>query len=44
MTESKKEKWLSYLSITTIVIAVCATLSTFKVHYFMENIYYIRCT
>jgi len=30
MAEEKKEKWLSYLSATTVVIAVCATLSTFK--------------
>jgi len=30
MAEEKKEKWLNYLSLTTISIAVCATLSTFK--------------
>ena len=30
MAEEKKEKWLNYLSLTTILIAVCATLSTFK--------------
>ena len=30
MAEEKKEKWLNYLSATTIIIAVCATLSTFK--------------
>lgn len=28
--ESKKEKWQNYLAISTIIIAVCATLSTFK--------------
>jgi hypothetical protein len=30
MTEDKKEKWMTYLSITTVLIAVCATFSTFK--------------
>ncbi len=30
MAEEKKEKWLNYLSATTVLIAVCATLSTFK--------------
>jgi len=30
MTEEKKEKWLNYLALTTVVFAVCATLSTFK--------------
>ncbi|MEI6088566.1 MAG: DUF4337 domain-containing protein, partial [Bacteroidota bacterium] len=30
MAEEKKEKWLNYLSLTTILIAVCAPLSTFK--------------
>ncbi|MCE5312343.1 MAG: DUF4337 domain-containing protein [Nitrospiraceae bacterium] len=30
MTEEKKEKWLSYLALTTVIFAVCATLSTFK--------------
>lgn len=30
MAEEKKEKWLTYLSFTTVLIAVCATLSTFK--------------
>ena len=30
MAEDKKEKWLTYLSFTTVLIAVCATLSTFK--------------
>ena len=30
MAEEMKEKWLNYLAITTVVFAVCATLSTFK--------------
>jgi hypothetical protein len=30
MAEEKKEKWITYLSFTTVIIAVCATLSTFK--------------
>jgi len=30
MAEEKKEKWTNYLAITTVLIAVCATLSTFK--------------
>jgi hypothetical protein len=30
MTEIKKENWLTYMAITTILIAVAATLSTFK--------------
>jgi hypothetical protein len=30
MTEEKKEKWLTYMAITTVLIAVAATLSTFK--------------
>ncbi len=30
MAEEKKEKWLNYLALTTVVLAVCATLSTFK--------------
>jgi hypothetical protein len=28
--EEKKERWLSYLALTTVILAVCATLSTFK--------------
>jgi hypothetical protein len=28
--EEKKSKWTDYLAITTVIIAVCATLSTFK--------------
>jgi len=30
MAEEKKEAWLSYLALTTVVFAVCATLSTLK--------------
>lgn len=30
MTEEKKETWVNYLALTTIIFAVCATLSTFK--------------
>jgi heme/copper-type cytochrome/quinol oxidase subunit 4 len=30
MADEKKEKWTNYLAITTVIIAVCATLSTFK--------------
>ena len=30
MTEEKKEKWLTYMAITTILVAVAATLATFK--------------
>ncbi len=32
MTERKeqRERWLNYLALTTVVLAVCATLSTFK--------------
>jgi Domain of unknown function (DUF4337) len=28
--ESKKEFWLNYLALTTVIFAVCATLATFK--------------
>ena len=28
--EGKREPWLSYLALTTVVLAVCATLATFK--------------
>ena len=30
MTADKKEPWLNYLALTTVILAVCATLSTFK--------------
>ena len=30
MAEEKKETWLNYLALTTVIFAVCATLATFK--------------
>lgn len=30
MAAEKKEKWTTYLAISTVIIVVCATLSTFK--------------
>lgn len=30
MAEEKKEAWLNYLALSTVIFAVCATLSTFK--------------
>ena len=30
MSEEKKEPWLNYLALTTVILAVCATLATFK--------------
>ena len=30
MAEENKEKWMNYMAITTVLIAVCATFSTFK--------------
>jgi hypothetical protein len=30
MAEEKKEKWLNYLALSTVIFAVAATLSTFK--------------
>lgn len=30
MSEEKKEPWLNYLALATVILAVCATLSTFK--------------
>ncbi len=30
MADDKKEPWLNYLALTTVIFAVCATLSTFK--------------
>jgi hypothetical protein len=30
MAEDKKEPWLNYLALTTVILAVCATFSTFK--------------
>jgi hypothetical protein len=30
MSDEKKEPWLNYLALSTVILAVCATLSTFK--------------
>jgi cation transport ATPase len=30
MSEERKEPWLNYLALATVILAVCATLSTFK--------------
>jgi len=30
VSEEKKEPWLNYLALSTVIFAVCATLSTFK--------------
>ena len=30
MADDKKEQWTTYMAITTVIIVVCATLSTFK--------------
>jgi hypothetical protein len=30
MAEETKERWLNYLALTTVILAVCATLSTFR--------------
>ena len=30
MVDEKKEKWMNYMAITTVLIAVCATFSTFR--------------
>jgi hypothetical protein len=30
LSENKSEKWLSFLALTTVLFAVCATLSSFK--------------
>ncbi len=30
MAEEKKETWLNYLALATVILAVCATLATFK--------------
>ena len=30
MVEEKKDKWTTYMAISTVIIVVCATLSTFK--------------
>src|SRR5271157_5556831 len=37
--EEKKEKWINYLALTTVLLAVCATLSSFKLeHFSVESI------
>jgi len=37
--EEKKESWFGYLALTTVILAVCATLSSFKVeHYSVESV------
>ena len=30
MADEKKEPWLNLLALTTVILAVCATLATFK--------------
>lgn len=30
MADDKKEPWLNYLALTTVILAVCATMATFK--------------
>lgn len=30
MTEEKKEPWINHMALATVILAVCATLSTFK--------------
>ena len=30
MADDKKEPWLNLLALTTVILAVCATLATFK--------------
>ncbi len=30
MAEERKEPWLNYMALATVILAVCATLSTFK--------------
>jgi hypothetical protein len=30
MAEEKKERWLNFLALTTVILAVCATLSSFR--------------
>jgi hypothetical protein len=33
-TEEKRERWINYLALTTVLLAVCATLSSFKLEHF----------
>ena len=30
MSEEKKEPWINHMALVTVILAVCATLSTFK--------------
>ncbi len=30
MTDEKRERWLNYLALTSVILAVCATMSTFR--------------
>lgn len=32
--EERRERWINYLAITTVLLAVCATLSSFKLEHF----------
>jgi cation transport ATPase len=32
--EKKRERWINYLAVTTVLLAVCATLSSFKLEHF----------
>ncbi|HMK37026.1 MAG TPA: DUF4337 domain-containing protein [Desulfomonilaceae bacterium] len=37
--EEKKEKWINYLALTTVILAVAATLSSFKLeHYSVDSV------
>lgn len=37
--EEKREKWINYLALTTVVLAVAATLSSFKLeHYSVDSV------
>src|SRR5271157_2153754 len=37
--EEKREKWINYLALTTVILAVCATLSSFKLeHYSVDSV------
>jgi hypothetical protein len=32
--EKQRERWINYLAVTTVLLAVCATLSSFKLEHF----------
>jgi hypothetical protein len=32
--EKKRERWINYLAVTTVLLAVCATLASFKLEHF----------